>query len=69
MTNLLSDLRFAGRLLAKSPGFTATALLSLALALGANSAVFSLVSAVFLQPVVPQQSGEVVNVFSMRQDA
>ena len=69
MTHLLSDLRFAGRLLAKSPGFTATALLSLALALGANSAIFSLVSAAILQPVVPEQPGEVVSVFSMRQDA
>ena len=58
MTHLLSDLRFAIRLLAKSPGFTITALLSLALALGANSAVFSLVSAALLKPVVPEQAGD-----------
>ena len=69
MTSILNDLRFACRLLVKSPGFTATALISLALALGANSAVFSLASAALLQPVVPPQPGEIVNVFSMRQDA
>ena len=67
MNNILSDLRFAGRLLAKSPGFTAAALLSLALALGANSAVFSLVNAALFKPVVSEQAGEVVSVFSQGQ--
>lgn len=69
MHTLLSDFRFACRLLAKSPGFTATALLSLALALGANSAVFSLVSAALTRPTGPEQSGEIMSVFSVGQDA
>ena len=66
---LLSDFRFACRLLVKTPGFTATALLSLALALGANSAVFSLVSAALFRPLGPEQAGELVSVFSAGQDA
>src|ERR1700757_1638433 len=66
---MIQDLKFALRQLLKAPGFTAVAVLTLALAIGVNSAVFALINGVVLKPIVPVRPKEVVNVFSARQNA
>ncbi len=66
---MLQDFRFALRQLRKSPGFTFIAVLTLAVAIGVNSAIFALVQTVLLRPVVPLRPAEVVNVFTARQNA
>ncbi|WP_321473701.1 ABC transporter permease [uncultured Paludibaculum sp.] len=57
MNTLLWDLRYAFRGFLRSPGFTLTAMLSLAIGIGANSAIFSVASALLLQPL-PYQNPE-----------
>jgi putative ABC transport system permease protein len=66
---MIQDLKFAFRQLLKSPGFTSVAVLTLALAIGVNSAIFALINGVVLRSPIPLRPQEVVNIFSARQNA
>ena len=69
MQTLFQDLRFGLRMLAKNPGFTAVAIITLALGIGANTAIFSVVNGLMLRGLPVRDPGTLVTIgFTHKQD-
>jgi predicted permease len=66
MQTLIQDLRYALRQLVRNPGFAAVAILTLALGIGANTAIFSVVDSILLQPLPFPQAGKLVELVDAR---
>ena len=64
MQTFLQDLKYALRMLKKNPAFTAVAILTLAVGVGANSAIFSVLNSVLLRPLPYREPGQLVRVYS-----
>src|SRR6185437_6514521 len=60
---LIQDIRYGFRMLAKAPGFAAVAILTLALGIGVNTAIFSVVNGMLINPLTFPQSGQLVSLF------
>src|SRR3982074_2474134 len=64
MSNVVQDVKYGARLITRSPGFTAVAALSLALAIGANTTIFTLINAVLLNPLPVEDPSQLVSVWT-----
>ena len=64
MGNLMQDLRYGVRMLVKNPGFALVAILTLALGIGVNTAIFSVINAVLLRPLPYEQPERITMVYS-----
>ncbi|MDQ3308505.1 MAG: ABC transporter permease [Gemmatimonadota bacterium] len=69
MTDLLQDLRYAGRTLLRSPGFAAAAIVCVALGVGANTTVFSVANALLLRPLPVEEPGRIVRLHAGLRDS
>jgi putative ABC transport system permease protein len=68
MENLMKDLKYGLRMIVSHPGFTAVAVASLALGIGLNTTIFSIVNAVLLRPPAVRDPGELVQIYSHHPD-